>query len=308
MSLSNGNGELQRLADLIVRREFQDDSDLIPAVGYLRRSTDKQEASLLEQRRAIEEYAKAHGYRIIRWYTDDAIRGDATAKRLAVRRMLQEAQDPGDFQAILVWDQDRCGRFSPHEASYWTFPLAQAGVQLVTTDRGPIDWNDFVQWLTYSVTQHGKHQFLKDLSRNVARGQLEAAKNGGWLGSPPYAYRLEGPRKARRPVPDDLAKVRVVQRIFREYVEEGRPMMAIADRLNRDRIPSPGGAGGRLALEYREGDPGEPGLRRGPRGLPGVERQVPHDPLRHRRQDGRQAPPQAGRRMGRPPGPPRGDH
>jgi hypothetical protein len=32
-----------------------------------------------------------------------------------------------------------------------------------------------------------------------------------------------------------------VQRIFREYVKEGRPMMNIANRLNEEGIPSPGG-------------------------------------------------------------------
>ena len=73
--------------------------------------------------------------------------------------MLADAERRTDFKAILVWDQDRFGRFSPHEASYRTYPLAQAGIQLVTTDKGPIDWNDFTEWLTYSVNQHGNfHQ------------------------------------------------------------------------------------------------------------------------------------------------------
>jgi DNA invertase Pin-like site-specific DNA recombinase len=214
---------------------------LVPAVGYLRRSSDKQEASIPDQRKAVQQYADKHGYRILRWYIDDGISGDDTGHRRAFQQMLKEAQDPGGFQVILVWDQDRFGRFSPHEASYWTWPLAQAGIRLVTVDKGPIDWNDFVQWLTYSVTQHGKHEFLKDLSRNVVRGQLEAANAGSWLGSVPYAYRLEGGKKHKRLVLDDPAKVRIVQRIFREFVEDGRSMNDIAARLNADDIPSPRG-------------------------------------------------------------------
>ena len=95
----------------------------------------------------------------------------------------------------------------------------------------------------YGLKQEGKHQFLKVLSRNVARGKLEAAKNGSWLGSAPYAYRIEGERKHKDLILGDAAKVRVVQRIFREFVEDGRSMSNIADRLNGDGIPSPGERG-----------------------------------------------------------------
>ena len=155
--------------------------------------------------------------------------------------MLADAQDKADFKAILCWQQDRFGRFSPLEASYRIYPLAQARVQLVTTDKGPIDWNDFTDWLTYSVNQHGKHEFLKDHSRNVTRGQMTAVEKGSWVGSPPYAYRVEGARKNKQLVLDDPGKAKVVQRIFREFVEEGRSMTEIADRLNADGVVSPTG-------------------------------------------------------------------
>jgi len=42
---------------------------LVPTVGYLRRSTAKQEKSIADQRREIERYATEHGYVIVRWYT-----------------------------------------------------------------------------------------------------------------------------------------------------------------------------------------------------------------------------------------------
>ena len=44
-----------------------------PAVGYVRRSTDRQEQSLRGQRAAIQSYADKNGFDIREWYEDDAI-------------------------------------------------------------------------------------------------------------------------------------------------------------------------------------------------------------------------------------------
>jgi hypothetical protein len=95
----------------------------------------------------------------------------------------------------------------------------------------------------YGIKQGQHHEHLRTLSRDVARGMIQAADNGGWLGCPPYAYRLDGPKYNRRLVVGDVSKVRVVQRIYRQYVHEGLSLREIAARLNRDGIPTPGGRG-----------------------------------------------------------------
>ena len=56
----------------------------VPAVAYLRRSTSRQEKSLTDQRTEIERYALQQGYRILRWYEDDGISGDATECRVRI--------------------------------------------------------------------------------------------------------------------------------------------------------------------------------------------------------------------------------
>ena len=48
---------------------------VIPAVAYIRMSSDKQEASPKEQRDAIETYAAENNYRILDWYVDKGISG-----------------------------------------------------------------------------------------------------------------------------------------------------------------------------------------------------------------------------------------
>jgi len=42
-------------------------------VGYVRRSTDKQEQSIEDQKNAISAYIAENGLRFLRFYVDDAI-------------------------------------------------------------------------------------------------------------------------------------------------------------------------------------------------------------------------------------------
>jgi DNA invertase Pin-like site-specific DNA recombinase len=216
-------------------------SALVPAVGYLRRSDESQGASIPEQSAAVQQYADERGYRIVRWYTDDAISGDDTRNRGQFLQMLADAQERQDFRAIICWDKARFGRFDSIEYGFYVFPLREAGVALVTVVDGLVDWSAMGGRIVENVMQEGKHQQLIDHSANVARGQLGAAQNGGWIGSPPYAYRIEGPKKAKRLVLDDPGKARVVRRIFEEYVGEKRSLGEIARRLNDDGVLSPRG-------------------------------------------------------------------
>jgi site-specific DNA recombinase len=105
---------------------------LVPAVAYLRRSTNRQEKSLDDQRTEIEHYAVARGYQILRWYKDDGISGDSTERRKGFLTLHQTACNGRDCDVILVWDQDRFGRFDSVEAGYWIHPLRKAGVKLVS--------------------------------------------------------------------------------------------------------------------------------------------------------------------------------
>ncbi len=125
------------------KRNGKPKSKLTPAVAYVRMSSDRQEASPDQQREGVANLAKREDCRIIREYFDEGISGDATEKRKDFQRMIRDAEEKGDFAAILCWDQDRFGRFDSIEAGRWIHPLRQAGVWLVTVAQGRIDWNDF---------------------------------------------------------------------------------------------------------------------------------------------------------------------
>jgi DNA invertase Pin-like site-specific DNA recombinase len=212
---------------------------------YLRMSTDKQDTSIPQQRAALERHANKAGYVIVREYRDEGISGDNTNKRQGFQQMIADAP-AGDFDRILCFDQDRFGRFDMIEAGLWISPLRDAGVSLETIAQGSIDWNDFAGRLTYAVAQEGKHQFLRDLSRNCLRGNLAKARAAdGMYGAPaPYGYRresvIEGRRRVTKLVPHKF-EATVVRRIFETYTGTSGTLLAVGELLNREQIPSPNG-------------------------------------------------------------------
>jgi DNA invertase Pin-like site-specific DNA recombinase len=214
------------------------DKQRVPAVAYYRMSTDRQDKSIDGQRVEVERYASKHGYVIIREYLDEAISGDNTEKRIAFQRMIADAADRGDFQAILCWDQDRFGRFNSLEAGYWIHPLIKRGVILATVAQGAIDWNDFTGRVMYAIQQEGKNQFLRDLARNSLRGAIARAKTGQWPGgAPPYGFEvgLDG-----HLVFGEQSEVATVRSIFRMRLE-GMGYRTISNQLNKLGIKGPSG-------------------------------------------------------------------
>ncbi|HEX3999423.1 MAG TPA: recombinase family protein [Pirellulales bacterium] len=210
----------------------------IAATAYYRMSTDRQDKSIGEQREAVERFAREHGYRIIRTYRDEGISGDKTEKRLGFRQMITDAQERGDFELILAWDQDRFGRFNSIEAGHWIYPLMQAGIRLETIAQGKIDWNDFSGRLMYQIQQEGKHQFLRDLARNSLRGLISRAKTGKWCGGPPaFGYEIGEDEHLQFGNPAHVAAVREVFQLRLQ----GMGYRTIANQLNAKGTPSPSG-------------------------------------------------------------------
>ncbi len=204
------------------------------AVLYLRMSDERQEHSIPAQREELLKYAEKHNYRVLREYLDEAISGDDTRRRVGFLRMREDAQQ-GEFSVVLCWDQDRFGRFDPIEGGHWILPFRDAGVRLETIAQGKIDWNDFAGRLIYLVQQEGKHAYLRDLSRNVARGQLNAAKNGrgGTGGRAPTGYKQ---RNGEIVVDPEWAAL--VRRIYKEYLKAGASLRSVANLLNSEGILS----------------------------------------------------------------------
>jgi len=160
------------------------------AVGYLRRSTDRQEQSIEDQKKAIEGWAHDRDYQILDWYVDDAISGASADGREAFLKMVADAQRPGcPFGAVLCYDVKRFGRLGNDETGHYRYLLRQAGVDVVYVSENfnGDDSDDLIR----PVKQWQARQELKDLSKVTIRGLLSKGEGGWWLGgTPPYGYDL----------------------------------------------------------------------------------------------------------------------
>ena len=82
----------------------------------------------------------------------------------------------------------------------------------------------------------GKHQFLRDLSRNTTRGILASAKEGrvGTGGSTPLGYCSKDGKVSIVP-----SEAKIIRLIFREYLKPGASLRSVAGYLNKKRIKPP---------------------------------------------------------------------
>jgi DNA invertase Pin-like site-specific DNA recombinase len=64
---------------------------MMQAIGYIRRSTDKQEMSLDQQRAKLEQFANAKGWKLTRVFEDNAISG-SDMKRPGLESLMEVAK------------------------------------------------------------------------------------------------------------------------------------------------------------------------------------------------------------------------
>jgi DNA invertase Pin-like site-specific DNA recombinase len=160
------------------------------AVGYVRRSTDRQEQSIPDQKKAIEAYASEQNLRLIKFYTDDAITGTSTFRRKAFQQMIRDATGSARrFDKIIVYDIKRFGRIDNDEAGYYRHLLRVNGVEICYVSE---NFNgDTTDDLLRPVKQWQARQESKDLSKVTIRGLLSKVEGGWWMGGvPPYGYDL----------------------------------------------------------------------------------------------------------------------
>jgi site-specific DNA recombinase len=159
-------------------------------VGYIRMSTDQQQDSPARQRRDIEALAERLGYRIIDWYEDHGLTGTESLNRPKFQRLLRDAKD-GKFEAVLLSEQSRMSREDIFDAMLHWRLLRDAGVKIVTCQRGELDFSNLGGVITAIVDQYGAHEESVKLAQRVVSGQRLRALQGKRIGGMVFGYDRE---------------------------------------------------------------------------------------------------------------------
>lgn len=163
-------------------------SNLIPAVGYARRSTDLQERSIPDQQAYVEKWAQEHGYQILRWYIDDAISGTSAKGRDDFGSMIDMAENGRDFETVLCYDISRFSRGGTNETGYYLHRLKMAGVNVLFPADGIPEGDEGE--LIQGVKSWQARQYSVKLARDSIRGQISSLRERRSApgGPPPYGY------------------------------------------------------------------------------------------------------------------------
>jgi DNA invertase Pin-like site-specific DNA recombinase len=236
----------------------------IRAAQYLRMSSDNQRYSSENQRNAIADYAKQHGYQVVASYIDAGKSGLSLRGRDALKQLLSDSLAVRrKFDAILVLDVSRWGRFqNPDQAAHYEFLCCQAGVRVVYCGE---PFGEDVAPIT-TIVKHLKRvmagEYSRELSVKMSRAKRQQAQLGFRQGgSLIYGFRrlLVDPERKPRQVlnrgerkaltsdkvivipgpPEELA---VIRRIFRMYVRQQLTIAEIARRFEKEGIKGYGDA------------------------------------------------------------------
>ncbi|MEK7136962.1 MAG: recombinase family protein [Patescibacteria group bacterium] len=167
------------------------------------------------------------------------------------------------FAYVLVLDVSRWGRFQdPDEAAYYEFRCKQRGKDVIYTSKGfPQEGQKLMTHLQTSIERYMAAEYSRQLSEKVFHGCMNVSRLGYSAGgSPCYGLArllLDEQRKPVRrlqkgerkqianervvfvPLHDDTT--RIVEEIFRRFVEEKQTPVDIARVLNDRRVPAPAG-------------------------------------------------------------------
>lgn len=158
------------------------------AIGYVRRSTDRQEESLGQQRSQLTAFAESKGWQLTAIYEDDAISGSELS-RPGLDQLRSAANDPS-VQVVIAWDRNRLAR--PKDALDGLLlerELQSTGTRVVYASTGLETDRSFASGLISYVEHYQNGDYLRKLSRDTMRGTVDRARRGLWAGGPtPFGY------------------------------------------------------------------------------------------------------------------------
>lgn len=205
---------------------------------YERLSRDDEQAgesnSIQNQKKYLEEYARQHGLRNIRHFSDDGYTG-TNFNRPGFATLLEQIE-AGQVETLVVKDLSRFGRNYLQVGYYTEILFPKKGVRFIAINNNvdsaaPQD-NDFTPFLNIM-----NEWYAKDTSNKI-RAIFKSRMREGMRcsGSIPYGYKRKPGDKQTLLIDEPAAEV--VRKIFR-LACQGNTATVIAERLTAEHILIP---------------------------------------------------------------------
>lgn len=190
--------------------------------------------SIVNQKRYLEEYAQAQGFKNIRHFTDDGYSG-TNFKRPGFQEMIA-AIEAGEIDVVCVKDLSRFGRDYLKVGFYTEIMFPEKGVRFIAINNSvdsanPME-NDFTPFLNIMNEWYAKDTSNK--IRAIFRSRMQDGKRCS--GAIPYGYKRDPEDKNHLLIDEEAAKV--VRRIY-QMVIDGMGSQAIANQLTADNVLIP---------------------------------------------------------------------
>ncbi len=135
------------------------------AIGYIRRSTNRQEESLDQQRAKLQGFAAARGWKLVEVYVDDAISG-SDMHRPGLEALVNRAQQDKEVNVVLAWERNRLARpKDPVDGLMLERSLIKAGKRVFYVATGQEADRSFTSGPISYVEHHQNGDYLRKLSR-----------------------------------------------------------------------------------------------------------------------------------------------
>ena len=190
--------------------------------------------SIVNQKRYLEEYAQAQGFKNIRHFTDEGYSG-TNFKRPGFQEMIA-AIEAGEIDVVCVKDLSRFGRDYLKVGFYTEIMFPEKGVRFIAINNSvdsanPME-NDFTPFLNIMNEWYAKDTSNK--IRAIFRSRMQDGKRCS--GAIPYGYKRDPEDKNHLLIDEEAAKV--VRRIY-QMVIDGMGSQAIANQLTADNVLIP---------------------------------------------------------------------
>jgi DNA invertase Pin-like site-specific DNA recombinase len=223
-------------------------------------STDLQKYSTENQLDTIRGYAERRGFEIIRIYEDSGRSGLRVDGRDGLQRLMRDVQSQApDFEAILVYDVSRWGRFQDaDEGAYYEHLCSRAGIRVHYCGEQFNNDGSIGSILLKNVKRVMAGEYSRELSVKVFAGQCRNIERGFRQGGPagfglrrllideernPKGELGRGDRKSLQTdrvvlIPGPPEEIEHVHSIYSMFVEDGKSEREIAQSLNQRGILS----------------------------------------------------------------------